>query len=276
MTIVGILFIVSAIVAGFILIIKFNKSKLAICTISGLAVFAGCFFILQERITKLTIKGVGTIIATAEQIQIDAETIAELKNRIQNQSATIDIVSRKAIEAESQLTSLDSTINLANFKIDEINEITDISLLILGAQNDYRFAFDTLKIMSQDTSYNYGGLAGQAYYEIMDKHDGHYTKYPPLSIDLSVMNIDELYGIYKSFPVYGRTAIIAHIWERKNILIIDKMDFLIFVMKEGESLKAIELAGLYFSEKSKQKYKPLATYRFFDWWQNNREKYLDK
>lgn len=72
-------------------------------TICMTAIFGGGFLILQERIIEFTVDGIGTIKSAAEQATADANTISDLKNRIEAQSATVDLVAKKATETIDQL-----------------------------------------------------------------------------------------------------------------------------------------------------------------------------
>ena len=217
-----------------------------------------------------------------KQAQIDAKIISDIKKRIENQSATIDLVAKKAIEAEAQLDILDSTISLASNQIDTISELSNFVLMVTAAQNDNRYAFDSLKVLAEDINYPYYYLAWEAYISIRDNHDAlspfEYEGYIPWDTlrDPSKLMMNDLVEFYDRTFISYKPNIIKYIWERNDIPKIDRMDFLISIIKEDASLKAVERAAKYFSKESKQQYKLLATYRFVDWWEENREKYLMK
>src|SRR5260370_7791896 len=64
----------------------------AVVTVSFLAVFAGVACLLMDRITELTLSGVGTIRAATDQVIADAKTVTDLKARVENQTATVDLI----------------------------------------------------------------------------------------------------------------------------------------------------------------------------------------
>lgn len=61
-----------------------------------MTLFAGTYLRLEERIREVTVQGVGSIKAAAKQAATDAAYIAEIKERVERQSATIDAVARQA------------------------------------------------------------------------------------------------------------------------------------------------------------------------------------
>ena len=257
---------------------KFYKT---IIFFSSIVMLVGLALLFNENITEFTINGVGTIKTAVEQAQTDAQEIADIKERIWNQSATIDIVSDRALKAEVDLDLLDSTINMANIKIGEVDEISNFSLLLLAAQNDNRLAFDSLRFLSEDKIFPFQALAFQAYMDIMNNHfaqNPEYNQYIPWDddIDPKQLTMDELYEVYYRTYDSARPALIEYIWKRTDIPKIDRMDFLIYVMENDISLKAVEFAGRNFSKESNKNYYYLATYRFIDWWEENREIYLEK
>lgn len=99
----GFLIIVNAIVIAAWWLLGEHPYKGWAFSICLTAVFVGAFMILHERVTEVTLEGVGTIKSAVEQATADANSISEIKNRIQSQSATIDLVAMKATETIDQL-----------------------------------------------------------------------------------------------------------------------------------------------------------------------------
>jgi hypothetical protein len=60
----------------------------------------GFVFTFIERVVEIPIPGVGTIKTVTTQAIFDAEEIKKIKERVENQSATIDLVSRKSADVE--------------------------------------------------------------------------------------------------------------------------------------------------------------------------------
>ena len=138
----------------------------AICLV---VIFFSIFLIIQDRATEITVKGVGTIKAAVEQATEDVNEIAELKKRVEAQSATIDLVAEKATKAQDlseeiaskneiaakKLDQINSTLELAKNNLIELQSITDFIITVIAAQNDDRLAFDGLKKWSEDKKWIY-------------------------------------------------------------------------------------------------------------------------
>lgn len=75
-----------------------NKTVIVVCLI---AVFAGIVLTFQDRITELTIKGVGSLKAATKEAESKLEEIEAIRKRVEAQGATIDLVAKDASEARS-------------------------------------------------------------------------------------------------------------------------------------------------------------------------------
>jgi len=104
--IIGGLLIINSIIIALLLITSSQVNKAGVISICLIAIFAGFFLIIQDRVIEITVKGVGTIKAAAEQATSDANTIAEIKKRIEAQSATVDLVAEKAASTVNQLQNI--------------------------------------------------------------------------------------------------------------------------------------------------------------------------
>ena len=164
MKLIGILIVLNSIALTAWWITTQGSHKTTVVTLCFLTVFAGLALILQERITELTVKGVGTIKTAAQQVTSDARTVAELKERVENQSATVDLVAKEASKAkalseevadknriaEDKLETLDKAINKANSTLEELEAVTEFTMTVVAAQNDDRKAFDELSHWAAD------------------------------------------------------------------------------------------------------------------------------
>jgi len=117
-----------------------------------LAIFVGIFLILEDRVTELTVKGVGTIKSAAKQASADADSISDLKTRVEAQSATVDLVAQEAADAkelvndlsekntkaEEKLSQLDNAINDGTLAVKELQLYTQFNTTVISAQSDNR------------------------------------------------------------------------------------------------------------------------------------------
>lgn len=111
------LIIIAFIFAAIYLMLKFPKPGLAV-TLCSLMVFTGIFIIIQERVTKLVFKGIGTIELAEEKAFEFLSSIDSLKAKIEKDTLELSLLSEK----------LDSM-----FKIDESGGIVPLKGLNVGS-----------------------------------------------------------------------------------------------------------------------------------------------
>jgi len=295
MKLIGILLIVNSLALTAWWITTQNNHKTMVMTLCLITVFAGLGLVLQDRITELTVKGVGTIRTATEQIQADAKTVSELKERVENQSATVDLVAKEASkakelseevanknqQAEEKLDILDQAIKKANTSLTELDAATEFTMTVVAAQNDDRIAFDTLKKWSKDMNNPFSSKAAQAWNTIFESHNNPIYmsgfKVPwPKGPDPSTFSLAELAQKYRQAPAQLKPALIEYIWGRDDISKVNRLDFLIDVMKYDASLTAVEYAGRYFTAGTNQKIKPMAADYLVDWWGKHKLEFQEK
>ncbi|MDP6923897.1 MAG: hypothetical protein R2568_02440 [Candidatus Scalindua sp.] len=121
---IGIFLLLSSIGGSSWWITKHGTHKGTVVTMCFLAVFAGLALILSERITELSMKGVGTIKAAAKSAQTDANEIAGIRKRVEAQAATMDLVATESAEAKQLLVDLTEQNEVADRKLKELAERT--------------------------------------------------------------------------------------------------------------------------------------------------------
>lgn len=294
MKIIGILLILISIVLTALWITKERNHKGTVMVLCSIAVFAGLALILQDRITELTVKGVGTIKATTKQVKLDAKTVAELKERVENQSATVDLIAKEAStakaiseevadknqRAEKKLATLDEAITKASTMLANLDDATEFTMIVLSAQNDDRNAFDKLGEWSKDKNHRFSSNAAQAWSTIFESHNkpmytSGFTVPWNEGVDPSKFSISDLDHEYHRAPAQLKLALLEYIWKRNDISKIDRLDFLIKVMKHDSSLTAVEYAGRFFTSGTDQKIKPLAIDYLVDWWEKHKHEFKE-
>lgn len=226
-------------------------------------IIVGMFFTLHDRAIEITFKGVGTIKAAAEQATIDANTIAEIKNRIEAQSATVDLVAQSASEAKNQLT--------------ELKSITDFSKTVIAAQNDDRYAFNQLLLWLDDKSFPFQKEAANAVILIRANYGGPiipgHMNFPwPKGLDNTKLNIEQLKKIYKDSAEIYHTDLVEFITTNSTFSRKDKMAFCIEVLNDDKSLLATSYAGKFFSKEANIEWKHFIVKPLLDWWKENKDK----
>jgi len=102
----GVLLILTSLVlTGYWVLGEHPYKVWAVIICSG-AIFAGIFFVVHHRSLELGVPYFGKLKAAAEQASADANTISELKSRVEVQSATVDLVADKAQSTVKSLQGL--------------------------------------------------------------------------------------------------------------------------------------------------------------------------
>jgi hypothetical protein len=257
-------------------------------------VFISCVLVFSDRITDLTLNGIGSIKAAAQQAQVDANTVSELRKRVEGQSATVDLVAQEASKAkvlseevaskndraERKLTALDDTIKGATSTLRELESVTEFTMTVVAAQNDDRKAFDRLRDWSQDAEHPFRDRAMQAWSTIFESHSKpYYTSgfHIPWAdgFDPSQLSLGDLTRYYLQASSQLKPALLEYIWKRDDLPKIERLDFLMDVMKNDSSLSAVEYAGRYFTSGTEQKIKPVAVDVLSRWWDEHRKEFED-
>lgn len=287
--IIGIIIIILSTIFVFVCTYRKKIEFLQCLWLWLISVFIGFVLILSDRIIEISINRVGTIKAAADQAKIDAQAINQIKQRIENQSATIDLVAKTASEykrlfedlskkneaATDKLKIIDTDIKKSNESLTKLSASSDFYITAISAQNDSRKDWDKLGSWANDKKHPLSKLAKAAWLEIYEKHCQPFFqsgyKLPWISnIDPSKLSLNEIKNIYKSSQSPFRPALIEFVWKQDGIGKKDKMSFFIEVMKSDESLRAVEYAGRYFCIAAKLNLKPMAIDNMLKWWDKNK------
>lgn len=261
MKLIGILLILNGIAISSWWIATQGTHKGTVLTLTFLAVFAGLALVISDRITELTVKGVGTIKAAAQKATLDAQAVADLRKRIEEQNAKLD----KDIEE----------VNTTLVKLKTLAEFTDT---VTKAKNEIGQEFDRLAIWANDPNYPHRLDAKQAWAAIMDEHTvirsvSH--TWPPSwasERDPSKDNLTNLKKIFSSATVPNRIKILDYIWDRKDFSKYERMAFLYDVLTEDDDLRVRYKAGDRFKQWPNLTAHPLDKEQFVEWWEKNKEK----
>ena len=99
----------------------------------------GLAITLLDRIVEIPLFGWGSIKTVTEQALIDAGEIKKIKERVENQSATIDIIAMKSREIENLYTSLLEKNEQAN------NRMKEFELFLKDSQESLELSMDVLR-----------------------------------------------------------------------------------------------------------------------------------
>jgi hypothetical protein len=256
---------------------------------SLIGIFSGIVLTFQDRITELTVQGVGSIKAANSQAQGKLIEIEQIRQRIEAQAATVDLVAKEAKETrrlteeiklrsddvKKQVGDVDKALEKANANSDALSALLDFTTTVVAAQSDSRKAFDKLRSWSEDAKFPYKTEAAQAYQKILDDHAKPWTASGftvpwKEGFDPKTLNLDGLAANYASVPEQLKPAVLEYIWNRDDISRKARMEFMSEVMKTCDSLTTLEYAGRHFTSGADLKIKPLAVDYLLDWWEKNK------
>lgn len=200
------------------------------------------------------------------QVLSDANEINILKHVVKNQGATIEFSIKEVFKTKNLLEKLSKQFQLIN----------NFMMTVINAQNYDRKAFDQLEIWSKDKTFLLSPQAFKAWVNILDQHNQSLFKEPGSfpweeGTDPSKLNLSDLKRKYETTNWYIKPSLIKYIWERKDFSKYERMEFLAYVLKNDQSLRAVEYAGRYFRKEAGLKKKTLAVSEFLDWWEKNKE-----
>jgi len=254
-----------------------------------LSVFAGVLLMVYQRAIEITFGGIGTIKAAADQASSDAQAIAEIRKRIEAQSAAVDLVavtaaraetltrelSEKSAAAEVKLEEVNQAVSAARAKVTELEQIAEFTRTALAAQNDDRRAFDRLETWANDARFALRSEALGAWVGVLDAHaqpfySSGFSVPWKAGLNPSTLSLNDLRREYKAAPVFVRPALIEYVWNRQDVSKRDRAAFLADVLRGDDSLKAVEYAGRYLNDALQTKFKPLAVKALLEAWEKSK------
>ncbi len=292
MKIIGFIIIMNALFLTGWWVSTEHPHKPWVVTACILALFVGTFMILQDRAIEISLKGVGTIKAAAQQATTDASAIADVKTRVEAQGATIDLVAKsaqdakelvsdlekKALSTDKKLGVLDDTMAQASTTLDTMEKTTELTTTILSAQNDDWTAFAQLQTWEDDKTYPLRQVAGSAYVKIRLSYAERITAPGYLTInwadgvDPSALSLAELEKSYATLNPLYHPHLVNFVWKREDLPKKSRMEFLVRVLQNGKSLCAKHFAGKFFvsgTGDNSLKWQPFQIEPLLKWWQDN-------
>jgi len=217
----------------------------------------------------------------ARKERIDASNTLKRAQEAENSASEAlkitDLLAEKNKLAEEKLKDVDSTLEKAEKKLGIIELLIVFNTTVLNAQNDSRKSFDKLGTWMKDEKFILASEAFKAWTRILDEHNQPPVKeLPPVpwpeGTAPSELDLSALKSYYKSINWYFRPSIIKYIYERKDFSRYEKMEFMADIIKNDDSLRAVEYAGRCFEKETSLKKKTLAITEYLNWWEENKDK----
>ncbi len=121
---VGLLMIVLALGIGCWRLFKGRKVPGSGLALLVLACFIGVALVLNKRVSELSFGKLATLKAAVTQAQSDAEQIAAVRQRVEAQAATLDLVAKESADAKRLLGELRKENKIADTKLRALEEKT--------------------------------------------------------------------------------------------------------------------------------------------------------
>jgi hypothetical protein len=286
MAIIGVAIIIASLA---IAVWRNEPSAYAFC---ALGVLAGFGLVFNERVVKLTLPAIGSIDTAVTKASTDASDIAAIKTRVEAQSATIDLVAKKASDAKSLADSLavkndqaDQTLKdieqaLASAKVatDEIKLTSEFSLLVAKASSDDRHAFDSLIQLVNSRKQPLADIALKTLVRISTDpiatgklREGVDLK--ALGIDTSVATTNDFWSLLDNLPAVRRPDVLWAFWGEPRFTKYQKLDFLCRRLATEDSLASLGVICDLINKEAHIDITVLGYAKYWAWWENNRDKY---
>lgn len=187
-------------------------------------------------------------------------------------------IGKKATEADKKLLDIQNSVVKASSSLSELETMSEFMMTVLAARNDDRKAFDKLEEWSKDESHRFRADAKRAWDSILNERSNRLVFDPGAvpwkkDLDPSKLSLSQLKDIYMSAQDYLKPALLKYIWGREDFPKLERLDFMMTVMKSDLSINAVEQAGRYFTAGTDQKIKPLAVTYLSEWWQEHRKEF---
>jgi hypothetical protein len=95
-------------------------------------------------------------------------------------------------------------------------------------------------------------------------------------VEPSKLSLADLTQGYSAAPAFQKPGLLEYIWGRTDIPELDRLDFLMQVIKTDPSLTAVEYAGRFFAGGTKANIKPIAVEALSKWWDEHRQEFVGK
>ena len=271
-----------------------KRSKPLLKFVCAFIAIVGFLLILKDKLVEVTFKDWLSIRTSVSEATSDAKTIAAIKQQVENERATIDLVatdaqtaknlsedaSNKVVLADQKLKDLDAALQRANDSINKLDAATDFSLIVSKAQNDDRLAFNQLMQIANATNSLFAPAAISILNTIVAEVQGEVIiDYTSLTVnwDLyginpdtdSLQKLEEAYSTHPNSRIL-RFNIVKKIFESNRFSELARYDFLAKVIQSENSLKIVQLAINLMTPKSNIRANFLVTDLYLQWWSKNR------
>lgn len=195
------------------------------------------------------------------------------------QTRAIDIIEKEVRPSVRKVEKFNrEAIQSSEKLIKETRERLDASfkeiqfyLLVQRASNDDRKAFDELLAVCNSAGHPFQNTAQQAVLTIVRSA----RLEPTINLDAQVQNLSyaEFLRSYRNSHRSSRVPLLVSLWRSKKLSMKEKLDFLTTVIKDDDSLHAVEKACELMNEVAKLNKNIAGAHFYLSWWDKNKERY---
>src|ERR1035437_1269745 len=121
-SIVGIILILTSVGVAIFWLATGKRSKPLFKFVCLLTVAIGFLLVIKDQLVEVTFKDWLSIKTSAAEAKADAKTISDVKQQVENQRATIDLVATEALNAKNLSEEASNKIAVAEHKIGDLDD----------------------------------------------------------------------------------------------------------------------------------------------------------
>lgn len=296
--IVGVLLPFSGCIAAWDLIRRprsSGKRTAGAISLALVCIFGGGVLLLQDRITSLSVFHLGSIEANARKAETDARAISELRDRVEGQSATVDLVAKNGAEvrrgldqlvlktddAISRVQSLDVSATHLEDRVNALRDEVDFSMTLARGSRDDRASFDKLLSIANSPNSPHQQVAWGVLKSIVTDPFlgglGAKIEWGKLGVDPDVGTLPQLTRLLseKLGPLELPNTVNG-IWDIQRFSKHERLAFLAAVIRESPSIAALHRACMLMNTEAKLNKNILAYKEYLQWWDENSSQFEEK
>ena len=232
---------------------------------------------IEKSTSRISSLEENTILTEKRLKELDSSFAVELAN-VRSLSERLRIIKTSS---ELKLAIVDSTLEQSKRSLQELKLFNDFTTTAVMAQNGDRTAFDKICVWCEDENkdeYPFAEQAVSAWHMIMNYYGKSIFKpaFPltwPDDINHSTITLEQLIYLYRNSNPLIKPAYIEYICNRDDFTKRSKMEFLILVLKEDDSLLVLQYAGSYFEREAETSKSPILWQEHVKWWEENKDKF---
>jgi hypothetical protein len=254
----------------------------------------GLLLILKDKLVEVTFKDVLSIKTSVATATADAKTIAAIKQQVESQRATIDLVateaqnaknlsedaSNKIALAEQKLVLLNHALGEASNALTNLNAATEFTLLVTKAEGGDRAAYFKLEQTQFDSPTAavavgdiLSAIATRIELETVLEDTSTSWMWNNFGIDPSKTSLQEwkayCWNTFANNPG-GRFAVIKQVFNDNRFSELEHLDFVKMVMEQDKNLVVLQEACRLMDTKRKSNQKFEFVDDYLRWYKDNR------